>query len=304
MTEPSPAPKPAWRHNIPEVFKLRREIRTALSLVCSEPTPKIGEEFEILVEAIGEHLPKSIDYDTLFESVAHMAGEPLVPRLLDSVAWRLAGNLDRLRRRRPVVPWHHQNFAEWVPVQVMAARPRAAGKFKPGYTFSFKALAGTPAGLTMTRFWSRKYCFFVSKHMGFSRKRRSQRDERMPERKFYDPRQLISLRMLALVTPELSNREPGFEKIHLPEPAMKWNREQMDRRDRLKPGYTCPQGFPPSILCHRCHFGYAYCPAGTHRLTYTFEECPFCGNTEAPFDADLSEEMCVLCYERKAWNPQ
>lgn len=42
------------------------------------------------------------------------------------------------------------------------------------------------------------------------------------------------------------------------------------------------------------------CRAGTHREEYKFDYCLGCARATAPNDAELSDEMCVDCYNRRA----
>ena len=108
-----------WNYSLSQVLALRRDLRQHLKSDFQDKVAE-GERFDIFVDDVAEKLPKSIARDILYESLRHLAGEKLTKELLDETCWRLAGNIPRLTRHRPVTPWNNQHVEEWVPVQVKA----------------------------------------------------------------------------------------------------------------------------------------------------------------------------------------
>jgi hypothetical protein len=110
----------------------------------------------------------------------------------------------------------------------------------------------------------------------------------------------INLRLELLIDPALCDSEPGFEKIRIQPVLLRHNIRIMQLRDRMRPGITCPNGFPQSFPCYRCPIGYSGpkgCPAACHRLTYVAGFCPRCKSSKAAFDTDLSKQFCVDCFD-------
>ncbi len=259
-----------------------------------------GERFDILVDDVADKMPKSIPRSILYESLRHLAGEKLTVELMDETCWRLAGNIPRLLAKRAVTPWNAQPVEEWVPVQVKALRRRRGGKGQPGWQISFQVLAGMSCPMVIQKFWSQRFCGYMAKPLGFRRKLPSEKSGKLPEFLYRHPTEFMTLRLSVLIEPKLSKTEPDFEKTDVPQSLLDWNREQLKHRDRVQHGYTCPWKFTRVVKCFQCAAGYLSCRAGTHRLDFTQDYCSYCGNDNMAFDADLSEEMCVNCYETRA----
>ncbi len=254
---------------------------------------------------LAKEFPASIAYNVLLDSVRHLAGEKLTFALLDETCWRLAGNLVTLKRNMPAYPWTRQPIKEWVPAQIIRARRRKSGIGKPGWAFQYKIMAGTSTGLLTEKFWSDKFCRFMSSSFGFAKRRPSDRSATIPRYQFQHPTEFVTLRAALLIDPKLCGAEPGFEKIKFTPSLLEFNREQLRYRDRLPmerdtTDYSCPRRISYEKPCYLCPYGFVDCRVGTHRLTYTFEYCTFCSRDKQPFDADVSTEMCVVCYERRA----
>jgi len=280
------------------VLELRRTIRDVLTPhengICE------GDDFEILVDDIKEQLPSTIIREVIRDSVIDLAGERLRPELLTETAWRLAGNVKRMsKHRKAVTPWNRQSVPEWVPVQVLEVRRRMGPKGRAGWMFTFQVLAGLSCPEKLTAFWTPRFCAFISKRLGF-RKRRPSGNETRPVTGLYShPIELVTMRLLVLIDPDLSAKEPKFEKTHMSPALLDWNKEQLKYRDRILPKCKCPKSYPTSKPCYRCHVGYSNCRAGTHRLDYAFAYCEHCGTDKAPFDDDISRDRCLACYEQQ-----
>lgn len=234
----------------------------------------------------------------VFDSLAPAAGETMTDELADTLAWRLAGNMKRLTLGFPALPWRINATPEWVPAQVMRAVKAKGFNNKAGYTLSFKILAGRPASLTVTKFWSVKFCRYVARTLGFSTRVPGEFSKRLPTYLYHTPVELVTLRMELLIDSEFCrDGEPGFDKIACKGALLDWNRGQMRLRDRILPDCQCPRNHPSTVPCHRCPVGYANCPAGTHRLDYVFKSCPTCKEAQAAFDPELPGESCLRCTE-------
>jgi hypothetical protein len=251
-----------------------------------------------LVSTFKSCLPQAVKRENLLASIKHLAGEKLTEELISNTAWRLAGNLPRLRAGAVgAPPWHLQRADEWVPVQIEDAR-FARTKRQLGYTFDFRVMAGTPCTLVIEKFWSLQFCRRMSRFMGFSRFGTNEKTGEVPYNLFRDATELVTLRLQVLITPELSDKEPGFKQTKVGPAAVAWNREQMRFRARQDAEHACPKNLSANILCHRCPFGYRTCRAGTHVRDYRIDACKGCRAKRAFFDGHISGEVCLACIEK------
>lgn len=247
-----------------------------------------GRGLDQLAAAIRKTLPADVTPDSVFESVRYIAGQPVTDVLAYQVAWRLAGNIPRLREGKPVTPWSVQHEDEWVPVQVMRCFSARDSRDRAGHEFSFQVLAGTPCPMLIRSFWRSRVIRYVAYRVGFS--------SSWNDYPFQRPEQLVGLRFLAYIQQALSRSLPEFHEIECPQSLVSWNREHVLRlRLRVK-GQKCPQGWRHE--CHRCAIGYEECPAGTHALNYTVGNCNQCGNANAPFDPEEHGLYCITCNQR------
>lgn len=255
-----------------------------------------GPSFQRLVDIVHEGLPGPPHYETVYESCRHLAGVPLTPQLLHDTAHRLAGNLPRLRRRRPVLPWVVQKMPEWVPVHILGCRSRLGPKNQPGAVLDFKIMAGSPCPLRMRRWWSLSFCRYHATLFGFSRPA-SDRSSYPAKYPFTVAAQLVNLRLYVLIQPDRCELgRPDFDRIKVPGSVHDWNREQLRYRFRVDPGYVCPDGHPREFGCQRCPRGYESCRAAVHALDYVFKPCPGCDQERAPFDPEWGPKaLCVNC---------
>lgn len=296
--------KKKFRENyqVDKIAVMRDQIIKEVRFRHLKTTPE-GEQFEDMVDAFCEHMPSSVLRETVYDSVQDLAGERLTTLKLWSTAYRLAANLPRLRRNTPVPTWTMQRDIEWVPAQVISAkRGRSKGRArKLGTHFKFQILAGTACPNYTSAFWTDSFVWaLVREPVGFSKRNRVPKSGAPLERSFQSPNELVNMRLMLLLEPEHSDSvQPGFEKIDITPSLLKHNHDLMDKRDRIKPGYRCPQGFGPDVACHRCYAGYTTCPAGTHPTDYTFDYCSECGQGNVAFDKTLSKHCCLHCFEKR-----
>lgn len=251
-----------------------------------------GSVFEEFVDHVVAVMPKGVLRNAVFETLRHLAGSALTPQASFAAAWRLAGNVHRLKRGIPTPPWTVQTEHEWVPVEVTAGMPSRNHQNKAGTIFSFLIWAGSPCGMTIRLFWSNEVSRFVARRLGFSSMR-----GKFP---YANPLELVRLRGVVLLDPALSRETPKFRQVRekLPSAFLTWNRNILRVRKRLEP---CPRQFKHA--CHQCVVGYSECPGGVHRLTYRRDSCPVCGN-ESYFDDDVSAARCISCTHKRALRPR
>lgn len=112
-------------------------------------------------------LPATVSHSALFESIRVLAGIRLSRQEAKTLAWRLAGNIDKLVDGVPVLPWTQQMEDEIVPVCVENIRPMYKRK-KSGFLFACRAVAGSPCPMLFTEFVSARSCAAISRTLGFS----------------------------------------------------------------------------------------------------------------------------------------
>lgn len=230
-------------------------------------------------------LPAGTHYDTVFESVRYLAGVQLTELEAMRLAWRLAGNLDRLRNGMSAPPWASQQSDEWVPLQVLKYVPDINAKRRRGYTVTFRVLAGTPAPMKITTFWGMPACKYVAFRVGFSKPWGSYPFSRVSD--------FVGLRLYGLINAAKSRGTPVFHDIECTPGLQQWNRNNVLKlRFRVK--QQCPRNY--SHACHQCAIGCDQCPAATHPVTYTIGRCGHCGKDEVLFDPDdKTTTYCITC---------
>ncbi|NDD53136.1 hypothetical protein EBZ39_04515 [bacterium] len=229
---------------------------------------------------IVEVLPASVSEGAVFESIRVLAGVTLSRKMAAELAWRLAGNVDKLQAGIPVLPWTQQMADERVPVCLEDMRPMRKKKI-PGYLFYCRALAGSPCPMLFTQFISVNSCRGISQTLGFSKPWGP-----YPCR---TPLNFVNLLFYAHVEAASSRTHPSFTKISVSSSMLKENREKIEIRCRTKP---CPQQF--THPCAFCWVGYDKCEAAVHPITYVVRECPTC-NSNGWFNPGEASLTCQQC---------
>lgn len=245
-----------------------------------------GQFLDELVGRVMGLLPDDIRHDPVFESLRYLSGKKLTDTESLAAAWRIAGNVPRLRRGLPAPPWAVQTEKEWVPLEVISGKPFRNQWNRIGSFFEFRVLAGTPCPMKISAFWSAELCRMVSRRLGFS--------SPWHHYPFKSPMEFVRLRCVVLIDPGLSRLKPAFKDFHEEPPAsiIIWNRKVLKIRKRIRP---CPRQW--THPCHKCAIGYENCIGGVHRLNYKRRTCLSCGK-EAYFDDDLSTDRCLSCQHR------
>lgn len=244
------------------------------------------EQLQTLTNELRRLLPARIAYDTVFESVRHLLGAPLTELEAAATAWRLAGNVPKLRAGEPASPWTRQNCNEWVPLQILRVDAHKSPRGKHGAMLRCRALAGSPCPSTLTAFWTHSLTKAMAIRLGFSRPW-----GRYPYRGQLD---LVGLRFLGELDRLRSQHAPVFYEVTVPPVLTSWNREHVLKvRCRVDP---CPRGYIHQ--CAACAVGYVNCPAGTHRLDFIKQFCPICGD-DAWFDPEIARDRCRDCHNKE-----
>lgn len=288
-----------YAYRLDKIFPLRRTIKLALLTEINDETIQ-GDVFRKLVDSVQQLLPGNIQRAVIEDSLRSSVGKKATPEIVDEMAWRMAGNYQRLKQRRAVPPWHVQKIAEWVPTQIVSCRREQNNKGTLGATFGFKALAGTSCTRTIPSWWSLKFARFYAPEFGFGTQARGDREIRFP---YMSPEQLVGTRAYVQVTPELSNREPGFKIFGIPPVMKKWNTALVKKRFRATTDFRCALKLPVDYPCHRCPAGFSTCEAATHRKDWVKKKCPVCERPDAWFDPGVAGDVaiCVDCAMKKSY---
>lgn len=252
--------------------------------------PLVGQQVSLmqLASGIAAELPAYVPRDVVVESVRYLAGTVLTEVEAIRLAWRLSGNLPRLRQGLPVHAWTVQQQDEWVPLQINRCVRTRNPRGRVGYDFTFRILAGTPAPLQITQFWSSRVVKYVSRQIGFSAP--------WGTYPYRSARDMVGLRLLGRVEVALSRAVPVFREVAGSNSLIQWNRRHVLKL-RLRVGQVCPERY--THACFRCPIGYEQCPAGTHAKTYEIGRCPVCQTENALFDPEDRTLACYVCNNRQ-----
>jgi hypothetical protein len=229
-------------------------------------------------------LPESVSPSALFESIRVLAGTRMTVVAAKTLAWRLAGNIDKLVDGIPVLPWTQQVEDEIVPVRVEAVRPTYKRKLA-GFLFTCRALAGSPCPMSFTEFVSAPSCAAISRTLGFSAP--------FGPYPYSSALQFVNLLFNAHVEASRSHAMPSFITVTATSSMVRANREKIEVRCRAKP---CPEAFEHP--CTSCWVGYDQCEFAVHPVTYVVRICPAC-DAEGYFDPDSPALECMQCRQRK-----
>lgn len=268
------------------MLKLKNKIQNNWEISKFLGPPLDAGDIANLVDVVQGLLPSGISRMSLLGSTTYLGNCPFTENELRDYAWRLAGNLSLLRAGKPVVPWVRQVEEEWMPMQIVSCQLKRDRGDRVGAEYTFRVLAGTAVGALVKKFWSRKFCSYAARNIGFT-----SQNKKFP---FRDVSELVGLRLYGLFTPELSSESPRFDTIQASSAFLTYNRELIKKRFRVD--FQCPKGY--QFNCHQCPIGYDKCSLGTHAQTYERHECQFC-NLTAWFDMKKNSDMCIECYNKR-----
>lgn len=244
-----------------------------------------GETLRDVCRDVLAELPNSVSQPAVFDSIRALAGTRLTRQAAYSLAWRLAGNLDRLKAGIPALPWTRQLEDELVPVCVEGVRPYKR-KNTPGYLLDCRAIAGTPCPLAFTQFFSQNSCRAIAQTLGFSAP--------WGAYPYTTAMHFLNLLFFAHVEAERSRETPVFSKVSVSPSMFRDNRGLIEVRTRARP---CPDGFEHS--CVHCWLGADQCMFATHPRTYVTRHCDAC-KADSFFDPRDSGILCVRCKQGAA----
>lgn len=290
--------------NLKHVFSARKKICGHIDIAAMAEVELVGADFERFVDTLQAVMPggKSIKRATLRDSLLPFIGARLTEDLTRTIAWRLAGNMKRLRSGIAVKPWRRQTFDEWVPVQIVGTQIHKTRYGKIGTKLEMRILAGTSATEFTSAFWTRQFSRYIGQDLGFSKP--------YGDTPFTNDAELTNFRLLIKVSAEKSKTHPVPEQFKPFASGVAWNKQLLLWRTRSHGcGHHCPKNYPESVKCYQCEVGYVSrkqpvpggkpidtvaCKAATHRIEYDIKDCPKC-NKRAYFDLDKSNSICVSC---------
>jgi hypothetical protein len=261
-----------------------------------------GQDFLELVSRIKEVLPKEVPESAISDSIKNILGVELSEKLAEDLAWRLAGNLPRLKKGIPVPVWTRQLEEEWAPIRVESVWPKTLKSKKPGIKtrsgaiIVFRFLAGFPAGKLVERFWSDVMVRHYRRTLGFSAFDANRYSYGGANGKLnlplHDIREIGRFRFVAKVLKETFRDQPTFDArdIRCPPAFVKWNQTIQKRRQRV--GFTCPYNL--QIMCHHCPVGWEQCSAACHARNFVQVICSRC-KKQSWSDPETMEGVCVDC---------
>src|SRR5690606_29006384 len=104
-------------YSIEQILDARDRITE--NLAAEFDTTLVGDQFYRVCQIVWESLTPSsrgsvkVHYPTLEDSLRCLLDQRLTRELARETAHRIAGNVQRLRERRPVPPWVAQHDHEW-----------------------------------------------------------------------------------------------------------------------------------------------------------------------------------------------
>jgi hypothetical protein len=262
----------------------------------------VGETFGELIDTLHYFLPAGIQAERIEESVQYLVGQTPTEQQIKELTHRLVSNACHLQANRPVLPWTFQHKPEWVPVQVVSVKRQRNNSKKYGGLFTLRILAGSSCPLVMRKWWSLRYCSYISSYFGFSRRPGRAVTAKPARYPFLVMEQFVNLRFYVLVEPKLCTASGPMFGMNLAVTGalLTWNKKLIKSRFRIDPGYTCPKDYANTFPCYKCPSGYnTTCPLATHARDYELKPCAVCKNDKAPFDPDVSLDTCVNCYLAK-----
>jgi len=235
-----------------------------------------------------QKLQPSLPTPALFETLRQHVGVKLELQFLHDLAWRLAGNTDKLKKNKPVLAWVYPGTVEWVPMQVMRVFPAAEFRGEPQCSVQFRVLAGSACPMLVTKLFVRRALSVIGRELGFTNGRGGRSMQRSEE--------MTGLRLYGKLEPEFArNGRPGFFEVRCPASLQDYNLAIL--KLRFRQGVDCPRRYRHE--CHACPVGYVECLGGVHRDTYISGDCVVCG-TKSWFDPECGMGMCYVCHRREA----
>jgi len=240
-------------YNLVRIFAIRARLLTD-TLVPYVGTELVGDWFGELTRDLARAL--DVQEDVIEDSIRHCAGEVLLRPSAFVLAWRLAGNIDRLRDGTACPQWFTQSEEEWLPTQVLDWQADKTSRGKPVNVYTLRILAGTSCPMRVIASWPVSFTRMLARQIGFSNRR--------GKTPFQHPAEFVRLRLRVLADPARSKPgQLGFWEVAGAAGLTKWNRSILQKRARI--GFQCPENY--THACHVCPYGYDECPAACRPKT-------------------------------------
>jgi len=266
-------------YSVASIVRQRDKLLDSLLAYCG--TTPAGGEFDDFVSVIAGVL--EADRETVLSSVRYLVGSQLDDVVLRDAAWRLAGNLSKLRRGKPVLPWRTQAEPEWVPLHVVGSQPHGFRSGR-GFNYQLRVLAGSPCPMLLEKAYPVRYVAALARRMGFGGRRSRYR--------FQHGSELVNLQFTGLIDPIKCGAAPNFEQVRVSAGQRRWNLGVLAQRQRVN--FVCPRKY--THPCFRCWVGYEDCPAGCHLSSFVLRYCSGC-RRQSMFDPLRTANRCVACEE-------
>jgi hypothetical protein len=273
--------------DVSRIEKLRQRIVDEPEVFQHVGSVPRGRQFEQLVQAVHDCLPRHVPFVNVYDSMISLAGRPLGDRDMYMTAWRLAANVRRLRYSA-VPPWSGQASPEWVPAEVANTSFAVNHWRETGASVEFVILAGTPAGMVLTRFIARRFAGALGVRLGFGRSHQPSR--------FHDVAELVGLRMFLHIVPERCHEHPDWDRVAVAPAQLQFNRELLQKRLRTDPAlFECPFRINPLVACYQCPVGRDRCSVAARDETLVKKYCIHC-ESDSWFNAkQLQRGVCEAC---------
>jgi hypothetical protein len=264
----------------------------------------VAGTYQAFVDRLHANLPGFVLRQTVHESVKHLLKKELTADLLFKVAWRLAGNIEKLLEQQTVSEWNGQKEFEWIPVQVCDIQTvRRYSKLVN--LFTFQSLGGSVVPLKLTQTWSFKKTNYLAVYrnmsgygFGFSRSRINGRGEQQNAGLYRNPSQFYGLRCFLLLDPIRSQSDPVAVEVGHTSATTHYNKRLIEGRDRSRT--PCIKGLAANLECYMCPYGIDRCALATHEATYKRGTCPKC--EQVGFFDPLEIEhpkLCLTCVQEE-----
>jgi hypothetical protein len=263
-----------------QIFNRRARLFSALAPYIDVPIS--GDVVHGVVSDVLSALPDTVSRNAVFESIRVLAGSSLSQKSAARLAWRMAGNVDKLIDGFPVLPWTTQIENETVPVCVERVT-HARRRDQHGYMLYCRVLAGSPASELISQFFTANSLRAISKIVGFAPNSRGALVYGGIAQHF------VNLMFFAHIEAERSRDRLVFHNVSVSSGMLKANKELLAVRCRTEP---CPDGF--EHFCVNCFKGYTECRFATHLKTYVEAHCRNCDSV-AFFDPEGPGLLCVNC---------
>jgi hypothetical protein len=283
MPEEQVRPKDLPSVSLKKIFTLRDKLVDDVGVIFYGEVLHAAK-FNHLFERMQDALPSGIPAAALHSTLLPLLDKKLIHPDFHAMAWRIAGNLDTLKKGKSVPAWSGTADREWAPIVLTRVYPVKLKDGKITNEFVVKFLGGSPCGETAVKYWSSKFLPVLARRIGFG--------GYSSNFKYRDRTDLINLTLLVKLSADKCRRgRPGFEEVYAPGNFIKWNQDILRLRFRI--GEECPRYF--NHECRQCYVGLRNCNAAVRLYDLEKKFCTRC-QSDKIFDPDASEAICVDCF--------